>query len=152
MTTELVPVLTIDDDTFCLAVIECGGNLAAAYSQVYGNCSNASARARQLLLRPEIAKRIQALTAAVEEHALVSLGSHLIKLAEIRDLAIKTDNLKVALNAETKRGEAAGFYAGKVADPKAPGGPAVVINIGNTPKSVDEWAAKRGTQSVVVDV
>lgn len=153
MSTDIVPILTTDEDTFCLAVIECGGNLPAAYRQVFGDVSNAGAKARLLIQRPEIAKRVQALTVAVEEHALVSLGSHLIKLAEIRDLAMGTAQLKVALAAETKRGEAAGFYAGKVADPKkASSGPSVVINIGKTPQDVTEWAANRGNAPVVVDI
>lgn len=153
MSTDIVPTLTSEEDTFCLAVIECGGNLAAAYRQSFGEAGNPSTRARLLIQRPEIAKRIQQLTVAVEEHALVSLGSHLVKLAEIRDLAIGTDQLKVALAAETKRGEAAGFYAGKVADKGSSGSsPSVVINIGKTPQDVTEWAARHGAKPVVVDV
>lgn len=152
MTSELA-LITQQEDTFCLAVIECGGNLPAAYRQAFGeDAGNPGARARELLTRPEIAKRVQALTMAVEEHALVSLGSHLIELATIRDMAKKTDNLKVALQAETKRGEAAGFYTGKAADPKAPAGSSVTVVIGQTPANVQEWATKRGTQAVVVDV
>jgi hypothetical protein len=153
MTSELALIST-EEDTFCLAVIEHGGNLPAAYRSVFGpDAINPGTKARLLITRPEIAKRIQALTVAVEEHALVSLGSHLIKLAEIRDLAIHTDQLKVALAAEKSRGEVAGFYQGKAGPQATPGSsPTVNVFIGRTPASVDEWAAKHGNAPMVVDV
>lgn len=157
-TTELA-LLTQEEDTFCLAVIEFGGNLGAAYRSAFGEgVTHATAKARELMCRPEVARRIQTLAKAVEEHALISLGSHLVKLAEIRDLAIGTGQLKVALGAETKRGEAAGFYTEKLAGPKTPGAgpsaPSVMINISsNSPASVQDWATKYGKGgTVVIDV
>lgn len=149
----VTPPLNQDEDTFALAVIEYGGNLGAAYRSVYGDGPNAIAKARELITRPEIAKRIQALTVATEEHALISLGSHLMQLARLRDLAVEKDEMKVALNAEVKRGEVAGFYTGKTTGKnpnQQPAGPSVTINIGSSPATVKDWAAKNGT--TVVDV
>jgi hypothetical protein len=148
--------LTNEEDSFALAIIEYGGNLGAAWNSVYGETSNAAAKARELLSRPEVASRIQQLTIAVQEHAFISLGSHLTKLAEIRDLAVASDQLKVALGAETKRGEAAGFYTPKnvTKDPNAPaeGNPSVVINIGSSAANVHDWSKKHGQAPVVIDI
>ena len=147
--------LTDEDRTFALAVIEYGGNLGAAARAAYGDeVRHPIAFAREKLCQPEIAKYVQALSAATEEHAFISLGSHLTKLAEIRDLAIGTDQLKVALAAEKSRGEAAGFYAaakgpfGKAAD-DGPKNPSVVINVGSSPVSVSDWASKHGSGTVI---
>lgn len=151
----VVPVtLTNEEDSFALAVIEYGGNLGAAWRAVFGDHSRAAGKAREMLTRPEIAKRIQQLSVAVEEHAYISLGSHLTKLAEIRDLAIATDQLKTALGAEKARGEAAGFYTGKLTDPDAPneGKAAVNIFIGaNTPSNVQDWATKHGKTPIIIE-
>lgn len=161
MSQEFLPsevVLSSQDDTFCLAVIEFGGNLAAAYRSAFGDdVTNPTARARELMTRPEVARRIARLTEAVEESALISLGSHLTKLAEIRDISITTGQLKTALAAEVKRGEAAGFYTDKLPAGKNPGSgpsnPSVVVNIGTrTPANVQEWAARSGKGTVIVDV
>lgn len=152
-----LPALTNQEDSFALAIIEYGGNLGAAWKAVYGEDEkNPAAKARAMLTRPEVAKRIQQLSVAVEEHAYISLGSHLTKLAEIRDLAIATEHLKVALSAETKRGEAAGFYTPRTQakDPNTASDsvPHVVINIGSSPASVQDWAAKHGKPPVVIDI
>lgn len=155
--TEIVtlPQLTSEEDTFALAIIEYGGNLAAAYRSVFAGedekIPNAAAKARELLSKPHIAKRIHQLTLAVEEHALISLGSHLVKLAEIRDISIHTGNLKIALGAEVKRGEAAGFYANKIAQKPGEGGPMVQVTINAPAGSIADWGAKHGKMPVVVD-
>lgn len=106
--------LTTEEDTFALAVIEHGGNLRAAYLDTFGeNSKNPLAKARVLLARPEIAARVQELTIAVADASLISLGSHMMELAEIRDLGKVTGQLKTALEAEKMRGVAAGLYNGK---------------------------------------
>jgi hypothetical protein len=152
MSVELAP-LSIDDDTFALAVIEYGGNLAAAYRSVYGiDATNPGAKGRELVSRPEIAKRINQLVAATQEHALISLGSHLQTLAELRDLAKDRGETKVALNAEVKRGEAAGFYnkTEKAPDQQRP---QVVINLGATPANIQDWSDKFGKGApLIIDV
>lgn len=124
-----LPALTNEEDTFCLAVIEYGGNLKSAYISAFGHDSNTPATsARRLLGRPEIALRIRELTEVVADNALISLGSHLVELADIRDLAKMTGQLKVALNAEEARGRVAGFYIGKEgANAKVPQGATVVM-------------------------
>jgi hypothetical protein len=135
---DVLPALTSMEDSFCLMVIEYGGNLPRAYRAVYGDVTAPLARARELMARPEVALRIKDLTESVHENALISLGSHLMELAEIRDLGKVTANLKVALAAERARGEVAGFYAGKVGagsgKTEPPSNPmAIVINV-NTPQ------------------
>lgn len=148
--------LSKQETTFALAVIEYNGNLGAAYRAAFGeDVDHPVARARELLCKPEVAAYVQRLSVAVEENALISLGAHLGKLAEIRDRAIGTDQLKVALGAEKARGEAAGFYVDKKPS-KGPGegeraGPSVFINIGGSPTNVTEWSQKHG-KGVVVDV
>lgn len=151
----ILPALTAQEDTFALAVIECGGNLAAAYKQAIDpDCRIAGAKARELMSRPEIAKRIHQLQIAIDEHSIVSLGSHLTKLAEIRDLAIASDQLKTALGAERARGEAAGFYmgkqAGKSAAPERPTA-AVHIHMGSSPANINDWSAKHGHAPIIVE-
>lgn len=132
--------LSRDEDNFCLAVIEYGGNLAQAYRSVFGRTTAMTARAQALLARPEIRFRIQDLTESVHQGALISLGSHLVELASIRDLAKTQAQLKVALSAERARGEVAGFYAGKMASappgPQQLANPMVVIHVG-TPQDRD---------------
>lgn len=131
-----LPQLTVQEDTFALAVIEYGGNLRRAYEEAFGiGDSTPVAKARALMARPEIALRIRDITESVQENALVSLGSHLVELADIRDLAKTQGQLKVALNAEEARGRVAGFYIGKEG-PAAKGGsgatngnPMVMISI-----------------------
>lgn len=153
--TEVVtlPSLTSEEDTFALAIIEYGGNLGAAYRSVFGQeASNPTAKARELLTQPNVAKRIHQLTEAVEEHALISLGSHLVKLAEIRDISILTGNMKVALGAETKRGEAAGFYVKHQAASPNQGGPMVQVTVTAPAGSITDWGVKHGKTPMVVDV
>lgn len=149
-----LPALTSTDHSFALCIIEYGGNLGAAYRAAFGaESTNPVAKAREMLLRPEVAKRILELTMAVEESALISLGSHLTQLAEIRDLGIKTNQLKVALSAEVQRGEAAGYYSNVIRkDSRTPAGPSVTINIGTTPSDVKTWASRHGSPPVVIDV
>jgi oxalate decarboxylase/phosphoglucose isomerase-like protein (cupin superfamily) len=148
------PVLTNEEDTFCLGVIEFGGNLPAAWRAAFPDDSghNAGAKARMMLSRPEVAKRIRQLTEVVEEHAYISLGSHLVELANIRDISKTAGQLKVALSAEMARGQVAGFYK-KDEGPSDKGGASVHIHMpGSTPASVTEWAQRTsGTTPVIID-
>lgn len=131
-----LPALTLDEDTFCLAVIEYGGNLRKAFQEVWGeDVRQPTARARALIARPEIQVRIQDLGSSVTEQSLISLGGHMVELAEIRDLAKAQGNTKDALASEIARGKVAGFYVGKgdsAAPPRSAGelaNPMVVIQI-----------------------
>ena len=151
-----LPALNSEEDSFCLAIIEYAGNIGAAYQAVFGkDVSMPMARGRNMLMRPEIAKRIAELSALVEEHAFVSLGSHLMQLARIRDLAVDNGQLKVALGAEQARGQVAGFYQPKGAqnNPDAPndGKASVKIFMGSSPASVQEWANSHGKPTVIIE-
>jgi hypothetical protein len=155
MSELIVTNLTEAEQTFCLAVIEYGGNLAAAYRAAFGNAGPGMiARAHELISRPEIATRIKQLHAVVDEHAYFSLGSHMAELANIRDLAKAVNDFKTALIAEQTRGQVMGFYGVKQpAGGKTPqtDRPAVIINIGSSPGNVTEWAAKHGHTPIVIE-
>ena len=127
----VLPSLTSEEDTFCLAVVEYGGNLKSAYLATFGNISNPAARARSLMARPEIVARTRELMGTITENALISLGSHLVELADIRDLAKATGQLKTALSAEEARGRVAGFYIGKdgANSKHAPGKTVVMVSV-----------------------
>src|SRR4051812_3225598 len=100
------PPLTQEEDTFALAVIEFGGNIKAAYIATFGIDPLALARGKELLGKPAVALRIRGITDAIQEQQLISVGSHLQELADIRDLGKATGQLKTALAAERARGEA----------------------------------------------
>ncbi len=104
------PPLTRDEDTFALAIIEFSGNVKAAYVATFGVDPFALARGHELLAKPAIALKIRSITDSIQDQSLISVGSHLNELAEIRDLAKATGQLKTALAAERNRGEAVGIY------------------------------------------
>lgn len=105
------PPLTQEEETFALAIIESGGNVPAAYRMAFGTeAPFPAARGKELLLKPAIVLKIKAINDAMDDSMLISVGAHLDSLAQIRDLAIATGQLKVALNAEKSRGEAVGIY------------------------------------------
>lgn len=145
-----------------MAVIEYGGNLAAAYCSAFGKEStNPIAKARLLISRAEIARRIEYLTELTQEHALISLGSHLQEMAQIRDLAKTSGQLKTAMEAERCRGVVAGFYKESKKDPDEVDRRVFIIN-GNVQvaaakspekqlSEVEAWAARQGTEAVIID-
>lgn len=124
------PPLSVDEETFALAIIECSGNIAAAYRMAFPeDHSFPLARGKELLTKPAIALKIKQITDAVQEASLISVGAHLDQLAKIRDLSIVTGQLKVAYQAERSRGEAVGIYQKHDAKNKGGGNTAVQINI-----------------------
>jgi hypothetical protein len=115
------PPLSRDEETFALAIIECSGNIAAAYKMTFGTDAYMPlAKGKELLTKPAIALKIRSITDAVQDAALISVGAHLDQLATIRDLSITTGQLKTAYMAERSRGEAVGIY--QKHDPKNKGG------------------------------
>jgi len=116
--------LSVDEDTFALAVIECNGNVRLAYRMAFGeNALSPMANGQKLLSKPAVLARINELSSTIKESALISLGGHLVELAEIRDLAKSQGQLKVALVAERTRGEVAGLYNDFQAGGKSKDGP-----------------------------
>jgi hypothetical protein len=106
--------LSTDEDSFCLAMIECSGNVALAYKMAFGDgVRYASSKGKELLQQPNVQARIRELTVIVEDTTLFSLSTHLMELATIRDMAKLQGQLKVALQAERTRGEATGLYQQK---------------------------------------
>ena len=110
---ELIELLTDHESTFCLAYVETAGNPAKAYIQAYGHSRMPGARGLELLQDPRIRARIIELQGTLQEVALVSMQSHLGELAVIRDMAKEMGAMKVALEAEVKRGTVAGLYISK---------------------------------------
>ena len=124
------PPLTTDEETFALAMIECEGNIAAAYRTTYGmEVKFPLARGKELLCKPAIALKIRDLTEKIEDASLISTGAHLNMLAMIRDQAMVTGQIKVAFQAERSRGEAVGIYQRHEAKNKAGSGGPVQISI-----------------------
>ena len=109
---ELVyPPCTPDEDKFALAVLESGGNIRAAYAMAFGGDEPFPvAKGNQIIRRPQVALRIRELSDKIEEASLISVASHLMELADIRDLAKMSGQLKTALAAEVSRGTAVGIY------------------------------------------
>ncbi len=123
------PPLTRDEETFALAVIECAGNIAAAYRMAFPEEHDMPlAKGKALLCKPAIALKIRSITEAVQDASLISVGAHLDQLAKIRDLSIITGQLKTAFMAERSRGEAVGIYQKHDANNKG-GGNNVQINV-----------------------
>ena len=120
---DVFPPCTQDEATFALALIETSGNVAAAYRLAFGADSQfALARGNELLCRPQVALKIRDITDKIQDASLISVGAHLNELAEIRDLAKATGQLKTALAAERNRGEAVGIYQKHDAQNKGKGG------------------------------
>lgn len=108
---ELFPACTQDEETFALAVIETSGNIAAAYRMAFGpDLPMPLANGKAMLARPQVALKVREITDKVQDASLISVGAHLHELAEIRDIAKATGQIKTALAAERARGEAVGIY------------------------------------------
>lgn len=123
------PPLSREEETFALAIIECSGNIAAAYKMTFGPESTMPlAHGKALLAKPAVALKIREITDAVQDAALISVGAHLDQLAVIRDFSIVTGQLKTAYMAERSRGEAVGIYQKHDAGNKG-GGNNVQINV-----------------------
>jgi hypothetical protein len=160
-TTELLPgppiKLSSQEDNFCLGVIEYGGNIGAAYRAAFGiGITNPAARGKSLINRPDIALRIKQLAEAAQDHALISLGSHFMQLARIRDLAVNIGDMRTGLAAEVKRGELARFYQEQAPKDPTDGAKFVQINfVGGMQGAASplDWAQKfgAGKQPVVIE-
>lgn len=124
------PALSQEEETFALAMVECAGNVSAAYKMAYGmDVTLPLARGKELLTNPAVALKIRDLTDKIEDASLISVGAHLNQLATIRDIAIATGQIKVAYSAERSRGEAVGIYQKHDAKNQGKGNGAVNIQI-----------------------
>ena len=108
--------LTSKQENFCHAFIELG-NASDAYRAAY-NAEKMSqeavyVEASKLLSHPKISLRIDELRQPAVEAAQMTLEGHLADLKMMRDLALSEKQYSAAINAETQRGKAAGFYVVK---------------------------------------
>ena len=109
--------LTPKQEAFCAAYLELG-NATEAYKRAYNavNMKPESIRvqAAKMLVRPNIALRIQEMRAPVVAAAQLTLDQHLRTLLELRDGALSAEKYSAAVTAEIARGKASGFYTEKV--------------------------------------
>jgi phage terminase small subunit len=70
-------------------------------------------RASRLLSNPDVQERIQEMKGISTRISELSLAEHLKTLARLRDEAAAAQQYGAAVNAETKRGQAAGLYVVK---------------------------------------
>jgi len=61
-------------------------------------------------LNPHVVKRVRELKQELAKKYDVTFENHVMKLAQIRDLAIQANNYPAAVSAEKARGQAAGLY------------------------------------------
>jgi len=107
-------LLSVEEEEFVLAVVERGGNIGQAYRDVFtGSHVSATARAQDILRRPAVARRLAELRGTLHEAQLITLESHLVELADIRDIAKAMGQIKIALEAEKSRGTVIGLYQAK---------------------------------------
>lgn len=133
--TAVIPQCSEDEATFALAVLESNGNIAAAYRMAFGqDVQFPLAHGKDMLCRPQVALKIKDLTDKIQDASLISIGAHLHELADIRDLAKATGQLKTALAAERHRGEAVGIYQRHEASHRNanPGAVNIQINMAST--------------------
>lgn len=120
------PSITPDEDRFLLALIEYSGNVGAAYRSVFGDdVAMAVSAGRAILAKPQVALRMKELCNTVELSKEFQKDLHLSELANIRDLAKATGQIKVALSAEQARGAVFGLYS----EPSAKSGPSVAVQV-----------------------
>jgi hypothetical protein len=105
--------LTQRQEAFCLAFIETG-NASEAYRRAYkpkkASAKTVNEEASRLLADPKVSARVAELRAGAAKSAGFTLEQHLETLATLRDLAKAEKAWAPAIQAEVKRGEAAGLY------------------------------------------
>lgn len=153
--------LTAKQDKFA-ALVASGMEQANAYREAYNVKADTSGRvvskmASKTALIPHIAARIAELKAPVvkkmvEESAL-TLESHLLKLAELRDEAQEKSKYDAAVRAEIARGKAAGIVIEKREITGANGGPFQSFNVNvNVPMSSEELMAEAARRGLPVHI
>lgn len=105
--------LTQRQEAFALAFVETG-NASEAYRRAYSpkrmTAKSVNERASQILADIKVQSRVAELRTKAADKAVLTLESHLEKMAELRDLAVKDNDWDAAIRAEERRGVAAGLY------------------------------------------
>lgn len=108
--------LTPKQEAFCHAYIKLGDS-TKAYREVYAPKTTKDATvwraAKRVMDTSKVRTRIAELRAPAAEACMLDLKTHLEKLAELRDKAMKDSNWSAAIQAEQSRGKAAGLYVDK---------------------------------------
>jgi phage terminase small subunit len=120
-------------DEFALAVVEYGGNVGAAYAEVFGGSAKVGVSRGHLLINTDtrVVARLKQIRESVDDVGVLSRGVHIAELARLRDLAEAQGAVKVAVHCEVKRGEVAGFYDRVIQNRNPSDGPiSVTINMG----------------------
>lgn len=116
-TNQIKDQLSDREEMFALAVIEFSGNIAAAFAYVHPDETSPMAKGREMLTRPPVIARVLELQAVSEDSVLLTKATHLMELANLRDLCKGVGQFRTSLEAERLRGEVVGFYSTK--DPTA---------------------------------
>jgi len=105
--------LTQRQEAFCLAFVETG-NASEAYRRAYKpKCMSAKSiheKASHILAQGKVKARVAELRGEAADKAVFTLEQHLAELATLRDMAKCEKAWGPAVQAEVKRGEAAGLY------------------------------------------
>ena len=105
--------LTQRQEAFCLAFVETG-NASEAYRRAYKprrmTAKSVHEKASHILAEGKVQARVAELRGKAADKAVFTLEQHLAELATLRDMAKGEKAWGPAVQAEVKRGEAAGLY------------------------------------------
>ncbi len=109
--------LTPKREKFCQAIAS-GKTQADAYREAFNASkmkdSTIHKRASELMANGEIKGRVETLREPIIKKSQLTLDGHLNDLLGLRNLAAKSNQYAVAVNAEIARGKAAGLYVEKI--------------------------------------
>jgi hypothetical protein len=103
-------------ERFCQLIAFKGYTSSEAYREAYDSEANdrtVHVESSKLRNDPEVAQRIEQLKRPALLAGEVTLEGHLDTLGKLRDLAVLSGELSVAVTAETNRGKVGGFYVDK---------------------------------------
>lgn len=103
-------------EQFCRLIAFRGYHPTEAYREAYeseGSDDTVRVEASKLRNDPEISQRILQLQKPVIDRGVITLETHLSKLAELRDDAHQNGEFSPAIQAESLRGKVAGFHVEK---------------------------------------
>ncbi len=112
--------LTSSEETFCRE-FAATRNALVAYAKAFPGYKDTRIQRLEsaaMLKNPIISGRIDELTESVSSVNAFTFEEHMYELQKIRDAAMASNQMKVALEAEVTRGKLVGFYKGIDDEPK----------------------------------
>ena len=119
--------LTPKQEKFALAVAS-GKTQSDAYREAFNvrpttKDTSVNVNASKLMADTNIAQRVEELRKPIADKAMITLESHIERLKELAELAIKEGQIAAAIKAEELCGKASGVYVEKRQITGADGGP-----------------------------